>query len=382
MVGRELYEAYSRALGTLSDAAEAELARALANVDSLESAGDYARATAAYDAVVRRFGRVASEVAREFYQEQRDASDLDTDYVALRAPEIPGSYTARDVVEARHKGVTAQEALGWLGGKGSRRVMENADYTIGYNASRDPAHPKWAVVPHPGACGFCVIVASNGWSMAKKPVNAQRHSHCKCTVVADFDVANPALEGYDPEALRELYGRAEANVGERAREAWESMSADERKAYARKGRSAFDVFKTKMVSDEIDRLDGNAARREWRKAVASVSEKRIKQSQLKHFKGTAQYERAETPPSYFVVKEGASTREMLSYAADVIARTAGTGVCGICEGTGEWDRKEAVVLPEDVIAIDGKTGKPVRGGKIHYGNVAVHIVPKYSGGAK
>lgn len=252
MVDRELYEAYSRALATLSDAAEAELRRVLAEYETLERDRDYVAAAALYHRIVGRFGRVASEVAREFYQRQRDASDLDSDYVAQQAPEIPGGFCAQDATEARAMSSAAAE---WLVGRGSRRVMENADFTIGYNARRDPAHPMWAVVPHPGACGFCVMVASNGWFMAKRPVNAQRHSHCKCSVVADFDVDNPALEGYDPDALQEAYSRCEETVRDEARRRWDRMSPEERRGYARKGRGAYDVFKTKMTVEELNRRD-------------------------------------------------------------------------------------------------------------------------------
>ena len=252
MVDRELYEAYSRALATLSDAAEAELRRVLAEYETLERDRDYVAAAALYHRIVGRFGRVASEVAREFYQRQRDDSDLDSDYVAQQAPEIPGGFCAQDATEARAMSSAAAE---WLVGRGSRRVMENADFTIGYNARRDPAHPMWAVVPHPGACGFCVMVASNGWFMAKRPVNAQRHSHCRCSVVADFDVDNPALEGYDPDALQEAYSRCEETVGDEARRRWDRMSPEERRGYARKGRSAYDVFKTKMTVEELNRRD-------------------------------------------------------------------------------------------------------------------------------
>lgn len=248
MVDRELYEAYSRALATLSDAAEAELRRALAEYETLERDRDYVAAAALYHRIVGRFGRVASEVAREFYQRQRDASDLDSDYVAQQAPEIPGRFCAQDATEARAMSSAAAE---WLAGKGSRRVMENADFTIGYNARRDPAHPMWAVVPRPGACGFCVMVASNGWFMAKRPVNAQRHSHCRCAVVADFDVDNPALEGYDPDALQDLYARGVDDAGDTLAQ-WNALSEDEKRSYARKGRSAYDVFRTKRIAAAMD----------------------------------------------------------------------------------------------------------------------------------
>jgi hypothetical protein len=381
MVDRELYEAYSRALATLSDAAEAELRRALAEYETLERDRDYVAAAALYHRIVGRFGRVASEVAREFYQRQRDASDLDSDYVAQQAPEIPGGFCAQDATEARAMSSAAAE---WLVGKGSRRVMENADFTIGYNARRDPAHPMWAIVPGPLACGFCLMVASNGWYMHSKPVDAKRHPHCKCTVVADFDTDEPSLEGYDPDALQKLYSDAASNVESDARAEWDRMRPEEKARYKRHGTVSEDRYVTTRVAAEIDRMTQNPAKRSWKKAVESVGSRRVVETQLQHFDGTPAFDNTRKQrgrtPSYFAVPYGMKSEELASFAKRIIEATAGTGKPLISD-SGKWDGKEVVELPDWCEAYDGDTGERVHLGKIHYGTrkQTMHIVPMREG---
>ncbi|MGN0056468.1 MAG: hypothetical protein ACI360_08545 [Atopobiaceae bacterium] len=255
MVDRALYDSYHLALSNLSDAAERRIIELMGQIGSLELDGDYVRAAALYDKAVTEFGRVAADAAREFYQTQRDMSDLDTEYVATQGQDIPAAYAARDVSDARHGGMSPAQAVAWLSAKGSKRVLDHADYVIGYNARRDPAHPMWAVVPGPTACGFCVMVASNGWFMHSRPVDAKRHAHCKCNVVADFDTDNPALDGYDPEAMRVAYSRAEETVHDDVERRWDSMTAEERSRYVRNGKVSKDKFKTEQVVAEMDRRD-------------------------------------------------------------------------------------------------------------------------------
>lgn len=255
MVNRALYDSYRLALSNLSDAVERRISVLMAQVGSLESDGDFVRAAALYDRVVREYSRVAAEAAREFYQSQREMADLDTEYTATQGADVPATFTAGDVREARSGVMGQEQAIAWLSAKGSQRVVDHADYAIGYNARRDPAHPRWAIVPGPTACGFCVMVASNGWYMSSEPVKVARHLHCRCTAVADFDTRNPALKGYDPEAMREAYSRAEETVHDDVERRWDSMTAEERSRYVRNGKVSKDKFKTERVVAEMDRRD-------------------------------------------------------------------------------------------------------------------------------
>lgn len=384
MVDRGLYDAYRQALSNLSDATERRIAELMAQIESLESDGDYVRATLLYNKVVNDYGGVAADAAREFYQRQRDMSGLDTEYTATQGTDIPTAFTTEDVAEARHGGMSPEQAFEWLSTKGSRRVLDHADYVIGCNAKLDPAHPMWAIVPGPLACGFCLMVASNGWYMHSKPVDAKRHPHCKCTVVADFDTDEPSLEGYDPDALQKLYSDAASNVESDARAEWDRMRPEEKARYKRHGTVSEDRYVTTRVAAEIDRMTQNPAKKSWKKAVESVGSRRVVETQLQHFDGTPAFDNTRKQrgrtPSYFAVPYGMKSEELASFAKRIIEATAGTGKPLISD-SGKWDGKEVVELPDWCEAYDGDTGERVHLGKIHYGTrkQTMHIVPMREG---
>ena len=83
--------------------------------------------------------------------------------------------------------------------------MGYADATIQGNAMADPAHPRWALVPHAGACDWCRMIGSRGFVFkSSATAGAERHPSCRCIPVADFS-DSPALDGYDPAALYDEY---------------------------------------------------------------------------------------------------------------------------------------------------------------------------------
>ncbi|MBR3385946.1 MAG: hypothetical protein IKG69_12210 [Atopobiaceae bacterium] len=204
MVDPELFERYRQALGTNADLTKRAVEELLSRLDGLTPLEQAEYLMANYPKLVKAYGRVAADVARQYYQEQRDGSDLDTDYVAQSAQPIPEQWLQEDVSDAftGNHGMTVAK----LPGKASKRAMQRADETIGYNARRDKAHSWWAIVPNPGACAFCVMVGSRGFVYhTNNTADAQRHSNCKCVVVCDFDTENPALDGYDPGKLYDQY---------------------------------------------------------------------------------------------------------------------------------------------------------------------------------
>lgn len=208
MVNPELFAAYRDALsgcGTLVRAAVEAI------LGSIPEGATEAQAAAlllqAYPDELTRHGIIAADLARQFYQEQRDLEDgLETDYTARAAGEIPRLWGIEDVREA----VTGARGtgLGALPGKAVKRTMQRADQTIYENSRRDPAHPRWAIVPHPGACLWCVMIGSRGFEYrTSMTADAQRHANCKCTPVCDF-ADDPHLDGYDPRALKDRYDQA------------------------------------------------------------------------------------------------------------------------------------------------------------------------------
>lgn len=150
----------------------------------------------------------------------------------------------------------------------SRRVMGRADEALLANSHRDPAHPKWAIVPHAGACGYCVMLGSLGFNYnSEGTANVSRHSKCTCSVVVDFDADNPALEGYDPGRLYESYRDARATALPDADRRWAAMSKAERESYRRKLETqwgskdhytmsaAEDHFRQRAIVEELNRRD-------------------------------------------------------------------------------------------------------------------------------
>lgn len=208
MVDPELFERYRKALGANADLTEAAVRGLLERLDGMTELEQAEYLMANYPKLVTAYGKVAADVARQFYQEQRDAhfeGDEDAEgYEAQAARPIPERWGAEDVRDA----FTGDHGMsvGALPGKAVKRVMERADETIIRNADRDPARPKWAVVPRWDACAWCVMVGSRGFVYRSElTADAQRHANCKCAVVADFDAKDPRLAGYDPDALYERY---------------------------------------------------------------------------------------------------------------------------------------------------------------------------------
>lgn len=253
LVDRELFERYQTALSTNADLCKSEVEALLARLAGLTPLDQAEYLMANYPKLVRAYGKVAADVARQFYQESRDAwyeqtDEEVSDFQAQCAPEIAEAWAHEDIRDA------FEDGLGYLPKVAVRRTMQRADQTIALNVRRDSASGRWAIVPHPGACGWCVMVASNGWAYSERSVNAQRHDGCKCSVVVDFDRDDPSLAGYDVDALRRQYalGVDDAGGEEGIRAMWDALSPEEQARYRRKGRSAYDTFKTRQVSKAMD----------------------------------------------------------------------------------------------------------------------------------
>lgn len=245
MVDPELFERYQKALSTNADLAKKAVEELLTHLEDLTPLEQAEYLLANYPKLVRAYGKVAADVARQFYQEQRDqhfeGDDEASEYTAQTAAPIQESWAYEDVQKV------ASDGLGYLPKVAVRRVMQRADQTIAYNVGHDTARPRWAIVPHMGACGWCVMVASNGWAYSERSVNAQRHDGCKCSVAVDFDRDKPELVGYDVDALRRQYALGVEEAGDTMAQ-WNALTDDEKAKYRRKGRSAYDVFRTQQIA--------------------------------------------------------------------------------------------------------------------------------------
>lgn len=261
MADAELFARYRDALDTNAALAKHEVERLIAATADMSAQEAYAYVTRNYPRIVRMYGRVAADVARQYYQEQRDEYSFDDEYTATSRGGGDESWYAEDVANAYGRSSDGDDhALttpDQLAGKAIQRVYERADYTLDQNMWDDPRDAQWAIVPHPGACGFCIMVGSNGFNYhSKASALAQRHTNCKCNVVCDFS-DSPHLDGYDPMGLYDIYDTAYRNVRKDVDDSWASMSRKERSKYERKRRSAKDVYRMKRITAEIDRLTGH-----------------------------------------------------------------------------------------------------------------------------
>ena len=133
--------------------------------------------------------------------------------------------------------------------------MQRADQTLAYNVRHDTARGRWAIVPHPGACGWCIMVASNGWAYSERSVNAQRHDGCKCSVAIDFDRDKPYLVGYNPKAMQDAYSKCYGAVKDDLQRRWHALPNERKAKYLKKGGRGFDGFRRDQIVAEMNKRD-------------------------------------------------------------------------------------------------------------------------------
>lgn len=246
MIPTALYDAYTTALTENDRQARAALSAIIATLDPADVDGIRDALLEAYPALVRLYGTRAAQVALEFYTDLRKeqgvklpfyafipTDDFDEDYAESIADvrrEVGGLYSGKSNIDsfaARMKELA------------TKRTMSMSDSTLHALANADPAHPKVALVPHAGACAWCVLIGSRGFGSTKQAMEHIRHDGCRCTTVVDFDKKNPALEGYDPRELYDWYAPYSGNMDfmHDLAEEWGSMSAEEKAKYVKRTRA-------------------------------------------------------------------------------------------------------------------------------------------------
>lgn len=198
-VSRGIVEQQSANLAKLSKSAARALKNGVPNAADIpalmrEVTGAYslmsAAVTAKYYADIRRASKVRSRYAPEPFTAY-DAGKVTAaalavmDEVAAGTATVPLESLLADVV--------------------SRYIKDSADACIRQNVRRDPAKPRYAIVPNGDACAFCQMRASLGYRYADAGA-VESHAHCTCVATPVF--GNSTIQGYDPQVYLDRYAEA------------------------------------------------------------------------------------------------------------------------------------------------------------------------------
>lgn len=196
----------------------------------------------AYSALVAKYGNRAAAVAVEFYRGVRLGDTLPP-YEATVYTYSPDVDADIGLTITYSQTQPVEKTIAVAGEMLHRRTYEAADNTILQNAKADPAKPKYKLMPHPGACAWCGLLALNEWdNIHYEPV--PRHSDCKCIMLVDFD-SKPGYEKADEllKPYRDAYDKAytNANNAKWSRE-FREMSSAEKAAYGGDGNNPRDAY--------------------------------------------------------------------------------------------------------------------------------------------
>jgi hypothetical protein len=164
------------------------------------------RLTVVITAILRQFGLASSVHAAQFYKSQRTAAGVlgrfqvpvpplppqeqveaelrwavnDLYKAAEPAPKSSPTYDLRPYIVAPE---AEQAALTKVQGVTEKLVLDQSRKTLLGAVKKDPKAKGWARVPEPGACPFCLMLATRGAVYrTKATADFRSHDHCKCHV--------------------------------------------------------------------------------------------------------------------------------------------------------------------------------------------------------
>ena len=222
MPTRRSLQEYQRAQQRLLARAERELARFADRLDW----SDLVRAREQFKAFLPElaavYGEATATVAAEWYDELRSEAGARGPFSAVLA-DIPGPEVIHPgLVWAMQPGFDSGDigaARDRIGRVTARHIRNAGRNTIAASAELDPAGPRWARVPtRMDPCAFCVMLASRGpvyWTQETAELSAAGrtyHSDCGCDPVPVWE-GDPLPDGYDPDALYQIYQDARAVAG-------------------------------------------------------------------------------------------------------------------------------------------------------------------------
>lgn len=156
------------------------------------------------------YGEVAAGVAADWFDEIRETSNVPGSFRSIAADAVPLEQVSGSTGWA----LSQSEILPGLLGISDRLLKQAGRDTIARNVDRD-RWASYARVPRGATCAFCLMLASRGpvyGSKRSAGAGNKYHSDCDCVptpIYRDSDLP----DGYDPQALSDIYVKGVAEAG-------------------------------------------------------------------------------------------------------------------------------------------------------------------------
>jgi hypothetical protein len=209
---------HQAAQATLAAALQRQIAAAWHLLDPHNLANTLPHLIAAVAALVNRYGQASAGVAADYYDAARAAAGIPGRFTVQLAP-APG----HDEVDANVRWATRdlwgpQPDLP-AAPSVSVRAADNLALSAGRLTVEDAVKADrkargWARVPEPGACSFCVMLATRGavyksaetagvagGRQASRLASEPYHDHCRCHIEPVFTAYEPTAQIREWEAL-------------------------------------------------------------------------------------------------------------------------------------------------------------------------------------
>lgn len=198
----------------IAAAVEAELRVILAMIDFTNPVAAREALFAALPALIAKWGDIAATAAAEWFELFRASEGVSGGFRAELASAVPLEqingrigYATR---ESGHLFAGEIDELGkFLSLMTNEYALQPGHDTVMYNAERDKV--AFARVPEPGACKFCLMLASRGFVYSRATVDQTAegerfHGNCRCHAMPVYDETRARVEyGYDPERFYDEY---------------------------------------------------------------------------------------------------------------------------------------------------------------------------------
>lgn len=138
-------------------------------------------------ALIDGYGSAAAMIATDWYDDLRDAENIDGRFRAITADlGDPGASALAGwaVTEATEPDTALSLAAGGM----QRRIVNAARDTITGSVAADPGAAGWQRVARGDGCGFCRVLAGRGAVYTEQSGDFASHDDCHC-------VATPAWNG-------------------------------------------------------------------------------------------------------------------------------------------------------------------------------------------